>query len=87
MYRKSDLRRACVVAFVASCLVLTGCEYLYPDQEPQMIQDDQELHFEASDYAKNAKEYFGDGHYAKAKHQWLQQLKLQVSSSSSRGRE
>ena len=77
MFGECQLRRACVATFIASCFVLTGCEYLYPDQGPEVARDDKELHFEPSYYAKNAKEYFGDGHYGKAKQQWQHQLKLE----------
>ena len=73
MLLKTHLRRACVGVFIASCLLLTGCEYLYPEPEP--VPDDKDLHFNPDYYSQNAKEYFSDGHYGKAKQQWQNQLK------------
>lgn len=72
---KSHLR-VCIGVLLAAC-VLSGCAYLYPDPGPQTERDDKELHFDADYYSQNAKEYFGGGHYAKAKQQWQHQLKLE----------
>ena len=63
-------------ALLTSLTLLAGCSYMYPDPGPPE-QDKKELHFDPEYYSANAKEYFGDGHYAKAKDQWQKQLKLE----------
>lgn len=64
------------LALTASLVLLGGCSFMYPDPEPPE-RDRKELHFDPEYYSANAKEYFSDGHYAKAKDQWLKQLKLE----------
>lgn len=52
---------------------LSGCQFLYPDSEPE-VRTAEDLSFDGSYYGQNAKEYFQGGHYAKAKDQWVRQL-------------
>ena len=77
MLVKTRLQRRRGGALIASCLLLASCAYLYPDADPQPVRDDNELHFDAAYYSQNAKEYFGGEHYAKARQQWANQLKLE----------
>lgn len=63
---------------------LGGCQFLYPEQEPEDLTNSQkpsdEPLFEASDYSRNAKTYFDAGDYARAKDQWSQELRRDPAS-------
>ena len=64
--------------------LLSGCSLMYPDPGPPEAEK-KDLHFDPEYYSANAKEYFGDGHYAKAKDQWQKQLKLEDNWMASLG--
>ena len=71
--RHPNLRRLLIASVAAACL--PACSILGSD--PEVKRDDKELHFDPEYYSQNAKEYFEGGHYARAKQQWQNQLKLE----------
>src|SRR5688572_1677550 len=75
--RVVGVRSTIVWCFLA--VLLGSCQWLYPEPDPTEdtgAKGDEPL-FPAAYYAQNAKEYFDDGHYARAREQWNTQLKLE----------
>ncbi len=60
---------------LSACVLFTGaCALISSDPETKRVEGPQ---FEAEDYARNAKEYFDAGDWARAREQWQRQLEKQ----------